>query len=517
MVLVTADEMQEIDRQAIESFGIPGKQLMENAGRGASAMLSRHFSDLESRSIGIAAGKGNNGGDGFVIARTLAQQGLSVTVYLLAEREKVRGDAAANLRELPQLNVPIVEIPDESAFSRHETALRHETLWIDAILGTGLNSDVEGLYRTFIAFLNDSGKPIFAVDIPSGLNSDTGQPCGICVRADATTSFAFAKSGHHLYPGVTFTGDLDVIDIGIPSQIVTRVNPKQHLLSKDMIRNHWIPRAPDAHKGNTGHLLVVAGSPGKTGAAAMTAMSAMRSGAGLVSLAIPRSLNVILEALVLEAMTCPLPETGDGHLDTSAFKPIMDLLSNKQCLAIGPGLGTSAETQHLVRQIIADCPCPMVIDADGLNSLIGQTALLKDIGAPAILTPHPGEMAGLTGKTTTEIQSDRMGCARSVAEEYQVHVVLKGARTLIAHPDGSIYINPTGNSGMASGGMGDVLTGLIAGLISQGYGPQAATHIGVYLHGMAADILAGTLGPIGFLASDVINRIPQAAKAIMDI
>lgn len=516
MVLVTAGEMQEIDRQTIESSGIPGRVLMENAGRGAAAMLCHQFSDLKDRRIGIAAGKGNNGGDGFVIARCLAQQGLSVTVYLLAKREKVRGDAAANLSVLPELNVPIVEIPDEEAFSRHEIALRHQTLWVDAILGTGLESDVKGLYRTFIAFLNDSGKPIFAVDIPSGLNSDTGQPCGTCVRADATATFAFAKSGHHLYPGVAFTGNLQVIDIGIPSHIVARVDPKQHLLSNDMIRSHLIPRAPDAHKGDTGHLLVIAGSTGKTGAAAMTAMAAMRSGTGLVSLAIPRSLNAILESQVLEAMTCPLPETTDGQLDPSAFKPIMDLLSEKKCLAIGPGLGMSAETHRLVRQIIRQCPCPMVIDADGLNSLVGETALLKDLSAPAILTPHPGEMARLTGKTTTEIQNDRMGCARRAAEKYQVHVVLKGARTIVAHPDGSIYVNPTGNSGMASGGMGDVLTGLIAGLISQGYGPEAATHVGVYLHGMAADILADTLGPIGFLAGDVINRIPEAIKDVIN-
>ncbi len=241
----------------------------------------------------------------------------------------------------------------------------------------------------------------------------------------------------------------------------------------------------------------------------------MRSGTGLVTLGIPRSLNAVLEGQVLEAMTCPLPETGDGQLDGSAFETIMDLLADKDCLALGPGLGMSAETHRLILRIIGECTCPMVIDADGLNSVAEDTALLENAKAPVILTPHPGEMARLTGKATTEIRNDRLGCARAVAAKYHVHVVLKGARTIIAHPDGCIYINPTGNSGMASGGMGDVLTGLIAGLVAQGHGPEAATHAGVYLHGMAADILADTLGPIGFLAGEVMDRIPEAIKGII--
>jgi len=515
MFLVSADEMREIDRQTISSFGLPGRILMENAGRGASEILLKHFSGIASKGVAIAAGRGNNGGDGFVIARYLAQEAIPVRVYLLAKKDTIQGDAAANLHLLPKLNIPVTEILDESDIAKYEMEMRQETFWVDAILGTGLKAEVSGFYRNFIEFLNNSGKPILAVDIPSGLNADTGQPCGVCIQAHTTVTFAFAKCGHHLHPGVTYSGHLEVIDIGIPSHITDKTRPKQHLLSTDMIRDSWIPRAPDSHKGTTGHLLVIAGSPGKTGAAAMTTISAMRAGSGLVTLGIPKSLNPILEGLVLEAMTYPLPETPDGLLDTSSFDQIMELLSEIKCLAIGPGIGMANKTQQLFHRIISESSCPVVIDADGLNHLVGQEGLLKNLKAPAILTPHPGEMARLTGKSVKDIQRNRIGCARGFAQAYHVHVVLKGARTVVAHPDGSVYVNPTGNSGMASGGMGDVLTGFIAGFITQGYPPEPATHMAVFLHGMAADTLAKTYGSVGYLASDVMNRIPQEMNRLL--
>lgn len=517
MYLVTASEMREMDRRTIESFGIPGRILMENAGRGAADVLLRRFSSRDLQRIGIAAGRGNNGGDGFVIARYLAQKGLAVTVYLLATADQVQGeDAAANLALLSPLGVPVHEITDEDAVDLHKTTMGHQTHWVDAILGTGLKSDVRGLYRTVIEWLNHSGKPILAVDIPSGLNSDTGQPLGICVQADTTATFALAKCGHMLLPGADATGHLEVIDIGIPPHIIEEVHPLQHRLSADLIRRDWKPRASNAHKGTTGHLLAIAGSPGKTGAAAMTAMSAMRSGAGLVTVGVPEGINPILENQVLEAMTHPLPETSEGSLGGSAFGEITALLSGKQCLAIGPGLGAHEATGDLVRRVIGESPHPIVIDADGLNSLVGQMEVLRTAEAPIVLTPHPGEMARLTGRTTGEIQQDRMGIARAFAMDHNIHLVLKGAGTLIAHPDGRVFINPTGNAGMASGGMGDVLTGLIAGLITQGYSPEAATHAAVYLHGMAADALADARGPIGFLAGDIVNRIPEEIGRLLD-
>ena len=509
MYLVTAGEMQKIDRFTIESFGIPGRILMENAGQGATQILFEKFGGLKNKKVGIVAGRGNNGGDGFVIARYLAQKGIKATVYLLSKRAMIKGDAAANLKLLDPLSIPVIEIPDKKAFSTHRTSMVHQEIWVDAILGTGLKSEVKGYFKGIIEFINSLNKPVFAVDIPSGLDSDTGQPCGACIRAQATATFAFAKTGLILFPGASYTGSLEIVDIGIPHHIAEEVDPKQHLLTTDLIGNYFKPRPSDVHKGDAGHLLLLAGSPGKTGAAAMTAMSAMRVGAGLVTLGLPNSINAILESQILEAMTFPLPETDDGMLGESSFNAIMELLSGKRCLAIGPGLGSAHETKSLIRRVIQESTVPIVIDADGINSLAGHTKILQNLKAPVILTPHPGEMARLVDSTAKNIQKDRVGCARNFAKRFNVHVVLKGARTIIAHPDGSVFINPTGNPGMASGGMGDVLTGIIAGLVTQGYSPETAAHAGVFLHGTAADAIADKTGPFGFLATDVMRAIPE--------
>jgi NAD(P)H-hydrate epimerase len=387
--------------------------------------------------------------------------------------------------------------------------MRHKQVWIDAILGTGLKSDVRDYFREIIEFINSQGRPVFAVDIPSGLNSDTGKPCGCCIEAQATATFAFAKTGHILYPGAQYTGSLTVIDIGIPHPIAEKVGPLTRLITQERVRSSFKERRPEAHKGDTGHILIVAGSPGKTGAAAMAAMSAMRSGAGLVTLAAAKSLNPVLEPQITEAMTCPLPETIDGILDETAFDMIMSLLTGKRCMAIGPGVGTAPETKALMQRIVQDSPVPLVIDADGINCIADNTNVLKKAEAPIILTPHPGEMARLIGKSAGEVQEDRIGCARDFAVEYNCHLVLKGARTVIAHPDEQVFINPTGNPGMASGGMGDVLTGIIAGFISQGMPVESAAQTGVYLHGFAADGLAEEIGSVWYLATDIMDTLPE--------
>jgi NAD(P)H-hydrate epimerase len=515
MRLVTAAEMQEMDRQTIESFGLPGRVLMENAGRGATWFLLDHFRGIPITTIGIIAGRGNNGGDGFVIARYLCHKGIQVRVYLLAKSNAVRGDAAANLNLLAPLGIPIIEIPDEKAFSKVNADMQHIDLWVDAILGTGLKSEVKGYYGKVITFINGVNKPTFAVDIPSGLNSDTGQPCGACINAQATATFAFAKTGHLLQPGATYTGKLKIVDIGIPNKIAEQIKPKQYLLTPVQVQNYFQPRKPDAHKGKTGHLLVIAGSPGKTGAAAMTAMSAIRSGAGLVTLGVPQCINPVLETQVLEAMTEPLPEIKDGRLGESAFDAIMNLVVDKRCLAIGPGLGQTDETKTLVCRVIKQSFVPLVIDADGLNNLVGHTKILQELNVPVILTPHPGEMARLMETSVSIVQADRIKSARDFALQFNVHVALKGAATVIAHPDGRAHINSTGNPGMATGGMGDVLTGIIAGLVTQGFSPESATHAGVYLHGAAADTLSESIGPFGYLAGEVMDAIPGEIKKLM--
>jgi len=519
MILVTAGEMQEMDRQTIATHGIPGLELMENAGRGATRVLLEQFGDQARAGVGIFCGKGNNGGDGFVIARCLAEKGIDVSVYLLAKTAALKGDAAANLERLVPLDIRVIEIPDEDTFSKTKSSLSDYGLLVDAILGTGLTSDVKGFFKTVINFinaLNRNGIAVFAVDIPSGLNADTGQPCGTCIRAQGTATFGLAKIGHFTYPGAEYTGTLEIIDIGIPGSIVQAVGPKQYLLTSQQIRNYFKPRSADTHKGRTGHLLVIAGSPGKTGAAAMTAMSAMRAGAGLVTLGIAESLNPILETQVLEVMSALLPENQNGVLGNSALKDIKKMEAGKTCLAIGPGIGQAEETRSLVKKSINQSQIPVVIDADGLNNIAGQTQLLKKIKCPAVLTPHPGEMARLMDVTPAEVQQNRLQCARDFATNFKVHLVLKGAATVIAHPDGSAYVNATGNPGMASGGMGDVLTGVLAGFITQGFSPEAAAHAAVYVHGAAADTLAKTIGPIGYLASEVMNAIPGEVKKILE-
>jgi ADP-dependent NAD(P)H-hydrate dehydratase / NAD(P)H-hydrate epimerase len=508
MDIVTASEMREMDELTITAFGLPGRVLMENAGRGAAQVMLDRFPDIVSRRVGVMAGRGNNGGDGFVIARYLAQKGVRVSVFLLTRREDLRGDAAANLPLLDPLSVPVIEVRDEAAFVRQHSRLRHQDIWVDAILGTGLQSEVRAFYKTVIDFINGTGKPVLAVDIPSGLSSDTGRPYGTGIKATVTASFAFPKIGHILYPGADYTGHLEIIDIGIPPHIAAQVGPKHHLLTPGKIAALLPHRKTDAHKGATGHLLVLAGSPGKTGAAIMTATSALRAGAGLVTLGIASGLDAVIASRILEVMTCFLPETQSGVLGESAKGAILSELMGKKCLAIGPGLGTSPATKSLIQGLVPDVALPMVMDADALNCLADSPQLLLKAKAPIVITPHPGEMARLAHITTPEVQADRIGCARNFANRFGVHVVLKGAATVIAFPDGEVFINATGNAGMASGGMGDVLTGIIAGLISQGATPASAALAGTYLHGAAADHLAKTKGPFGFLAGEVMACIP---------
>lgn len=509
MYLVTSDEMREMDRLAIESFGIPGMVLMENAARGAVDVLARHFPKIAHAKVGVAAGRGNNGGDGLAIARYLAGWSVDVVVYLLAERAHVQADAAANLKLAEQMGISVVEIPNDRAFDAHRVSMAHRNLWVDAIFGTGLKSDVRGHFKTIIDFLNGQNRPIFSVDIPSGLNSDTGRPCGCSIKASVTATFGLPKVGQLIYPGASLAGILEVVDIGIPPQVVAQVKPGCRLITPQVMLPALSPRDVEAHKGSAGHLAILAGAPGKTGAAIMASRAAMRAGAGLVTVGIAKSLNVALASQLVEIMTEPLPEEPDGCLGMMALDSVLELLANKRCVAIGPGLGTTQSTERLVQHLIRQSHIPMVIDADGLNCIAKDLSGLKEAKAPLVLTPHPGEMARLMGTTTLAVQCDRIGCARNFAQTHNVCLVLKGAKTVIAHPDATVLVNPTGNAGMASGGMGDVLTGIIAGFLTQGLGLAEAVSAAVYLHGAAADTLADTIGPRGFLASDLIEILPR--------
>ncbi|MFO7748590.1 MAG: NAD(P)H-hydrate dehydratase [Desulfobacteraceae bacterium] len=513
MVLVTAQEMQQIDKITIETFGIPGQVLMENAGRGALDMLKRHCPELASKKVAILAGRGNNGGDGFVMARYLAQMGVAVKVFLFAPRDKVRGDARANLTLLVKLEQAmaetiIVDIPDSGAFSTVRKLVLDHDLFVDALLGTGLSSDVRGLFKEVIETINTSRKPVFSVDIPSGLDADTGKEKGVCLQAFATATFGLVKIG--LVLDNHFSGSVENIDIGIPPFVVEKIAPTVHELEKPRIEHISAQRNTDAHKGSFGHLFVLAGSPGRTGAAALCANAAMRCGTGLVTLGIPKCLNSSMEPQVCEAMTLPLDTDENDCLSAaSCLETAAMALSGKSAMAMGPGLGTGRGTADLVEKMVKQAGIPLVLDADALNCIAQKPDVLKEKQAPVLVTPHPGEMARLMKTTVHKIQKNRIKAAKEFAGKFDVIVLLKGAKTVIALPGGEIFINTTGNPGMASGGMGDVLTGITAGFAAQGFPLEDAALAGAYLHGACGDVLARQKGSFGFLASDMVTTIPE--------
>ena len=515
MKLVTASQMQELDRRTIEECGIPGIVLMENAGRGAAELLVRYFPEARTGSVAILTGGGNNGGDGLVIARYLKNWGIQVKVYLVSSIDEVKGDAATNLQIWLAMGGELVEVVFKGDFAGIKKEFPKASLMVDAIFGTGLHSEVKGFLKDTISFVNSLPQPVMAVDIPSGLDATTGKVLGEAIRADLTVTFGLAKIGQVIEPGVSHVGQLEIIDIGIPRHLIPEAAIKNYLLGPDELDMSLLdPRPAQSHKGDYGHLFVLAGSPGKTGAASMVCSGAMRIGAGLVTLGIPAGLNPILEAKLTEAMTAPLPDAGSGYLTADAMERIYQLLEGKTALALGPGISTDAPVQEVIVKLIPETTLPLVIDADGITALLSRLEILKQCKGSVILTPHPGEMARLAGITTQEVQTDRIGVAKSCAASYNAIVVLKGNRTVIATPDQEVYINPTGNPGMASGGTGDVLTGMIGGLLAQGLPPLEATKWGVYVHGLAGDMAAQAIGEIPLIASDIIDYLPDALAEV---
>ena len=509
MKVVTAEQMQELDRKAIEAYRIPGIVLMENAGRGASEAIFKAFPDIQGRKIAVVAGKGNNGGDGFVIARHLQNQGIAVKVFLMTDPKALRGDAETNFHIFDRMKGEVIPVPSLKEYQKVKKDLEKFDLLIDGIFGTGLDAEIRGYYREVIDHLNTLRMPIVAIDIPSGLDANTGKPLGTAIRASLTITFGLPKVGHLISPGLDYVGDLKIIDIGIPRGLVEGEKIQTHLLEYEEIRRPLsTPRRPDTHKGDYGHLLVIAGSVGKTGAAAMVCEAALRMGAGLVTLAIPKSLNAIMEVKLTEVMTEPLPETPKQTLSLRAFNSILRLCEKKSAVIIGPGSGTFKETQSLILKLVKTLSLPIILDADGLTALATQPKILPATNRSLILTPHPGEMARLIGSSPKEIQADRIGMSRNFSQSNHVHLILKGHRTLIATPQGEIFINPTGNPGMASGGTGDVLTGMIGGLISQGFGTLPSLQMSVYLHGWAGDEVAREKGEKSLAATDLIDKIP---------
>jgi hydroxyethylthiazole kinase-like uncharacterized protein yjeF len=513
MLLVTAEQSRRIDALTIQEFGTPGHVLMERAGAGATAALLAQFPHLRGGRVVIVAGKGNNGGDGCVMARLLARKGVRAEVALLARTADVGGDARTMLQRLQRTKVPVTEIVGAAAAARLSDRLRGAALVIDAVFGTGLNAPIEGPLADALHAINASGVPVFAVDIPSGLHADTGVPLGVAVQAEATATFGFAKVGQVLYPGVQHVGALAVIDIGLAPEAVARVAPQIALLGPQDVAPLVPLRDPQAHKGTCGHLLVIAGSQGHTGAARLTAHAACRAGAGLTTLAGPKSLNDIFCAGAPEVMTAPLPdENGFLRFEEGEMRTRIE---GKTALAIGPGLGTHDDAQRMVEFLLAETALPMVVDADALTCLARVPERLRRSRPRTLLTPHPGEMARLLATTPATVQADRLGVARTFAIEHGCTLVLKGARSVIADAHGRAWINPTGNPGMASGGMGDALSGILGALLAQGLSVDEAARLGVYLHGDIADHIAARRGDIGLLASDVIAGIPDGLRRLV--
>jgi ADP-dependent NAD(P)H-hydrate dehydratase / NAD(P)H-hydrate epimerase len=513
MFVVTAEQMREMDRLTIEKYGVPSLALMEQAGEGITRAILERFSRLARRGVLIVAGKGNNGGDGFVVARLLKKRRIPCEVALLARKDEVSTDSAHNLRAYMKLKGKVVEIAS-GGLDLLRQRMKGKGLLVDAILGTGIKSDVRGLYAEAITLMNVSSLPMVAVDIPSGLHTDRGIPLGVSVQAELTVALAFAKLGEVIYPGLNYVGNLAVADIGIDPRAVQEVAPKTELMQQEEIS--WLvpTRDPDSHKGTYGHLLVIAGSRGKTGAAILASRAAMRTGAGLVTLAAPRSLNDIFASSLVEVMSEPLAENGDEEMEPLGDEAWRLLLARKNVVLFGPGIGVNDAARNNLRWLLRNSELPWVIDADGLNNLALDLARLRNAKTPPVLTPHPGEMARLIGKDTASVNQDRIGIARAFATEHRCYLVLKGARSVIATADGKAFINPTGNPGMASGGMGDALAGILAALLGQGLSAEHAMKLGVYLHGFIGDRVAAEKGEIGLIASDIIEGLPAAINAL---
>ena len=510
----TADEMRRVDQRAVRELGIPGATLMENAGRGAAACIQDALGDLglphSGVRVAVVCGKGGNGGDGFVVGRWLARAGHQVQVFLLARPDDLRGDPALKLREMEAAGLRAHMIEDGVTLA---PALGEAQLVVDALLGTGARGEPAPPIAIAIEQMNACGRPVVALDIPSGLSADGSPPEGPVVRAVLTPTFAGLKRGLVSGPGVGLAGRVIVVDIGVPAAEVER-GVETFVLGPEDVRRHIPPRARDTHKGSYGHLLVVGGSVGKTGAAALAARGAMRAGAGLVTVATAASAQPVVAGLLVEVMSEPLPETAGGTIALAAQERLRGLIERRDAVALGPGLGLDEDTQALARALVFECAQPMVVDADALTALAGHLDRLRGAAGARCLTPHPGEMARVLGASIADVQRDRIATVRQFATAHETPVVLKGATSVIGLPDGTVLLNPTGNPGMASGGTGDVLSGVAGAFLARGLSAGAALAAAVYLHGLAGDVAAERHGQESLVAGDVIEGLPEAFRRV---
>ncbi len=509
MRLTTSAAMREMDRITIEDVGIAGIVLMESAGRSVADVVKGIYQDIGDGLVVVICGKGNNGGDGFVVARYLHSWGIEVSCLLAASREEVSGDALTQLDVIDTLGVSVVECVDLD--NEHvQIALDNAVLFVDALLGTGLKSDVRELGSFFIEQMNSSGVPLVSVDLPSGICADTGRVLGQAVIADTTVTFGLAKLGLLVHPGCEHAGEIEIIDIGIPDEVVEHVGTSG-LAVVDLPTPLLEPRSPDSHKGHFGHVLVVGGTPGRAGAALLAGMGAMRCGAGLVTLCCDERSHASLEGRYPELMVDTA--FGADHFDESALNALVE---SRDVIVMGPGLAQTHNCSALVHTVLTASKTPMVVDATALTMLAAEPALFAAVDVPLILTPHPGEAATLLGCTSADIQYDRFAALERLVEKTNAVVVLKGARTLVGAPACSPAVIVTGNPGLASAGTGDVLAGVIGAFLARGLEPIDAATLGAYVHGTAGDLLAAEVGVEGMAATDLLDALPLVLKEPMD-
>lgn len=511
--ILNARQMRAVDRRTIDEIGIPSIVLMENAGRQVVAALDGLVDDLGSRRVAVLCGTGNNGGDGFVVARALQQRGLDPAVFLVGTAASVGADARTNLDVLGRIGVTVVEIADAAAWELHGSHLTGAEVVVDALMGTGLNRALSGLHETIVADLNASDAVVVAVDLPSGLSGDQAEPLGPAVQAALTVTLAAPKVPLVLPPAEHAAGDIVIADIGIPPFVIDEVDgPRLFLLTREYVRALVPPRTPDSHKGDFGRVVIAAGSRGLTGAAALSARAALRFGAGLVTVATPASVQPVVAGLGVEFMTTAVPDD-DGRVSAAAADEVLGL--GADVVAAGPGLGRGRGVTAFVAALLERCEAPLVLDADALNACAGDPARLRGSDErPVVITPHPGEMARLLGCSTADVQANRVGVALEFASRHQVTVVLKGYRTLVVTPGGEVFVNPTGSPGMATAGSGDVLTGMIAAALAQTLDPSAACQLAVYLHGAAGELADADEGEMSMVAGDIVSRIGDAVQEL---
>lgn len=512
MRILTAEAMQGVDRRAIEELGVPSIVLMENAALGVVEALGESFP--EAAAVAVFCGPGNNGGDGLAVGRHLAVRGYRPWLFLATGGKELKGDAGLQLEICRRMQLPIEELGEDDDLAAVLARAREADLVVDSLFGTGLGRPLEGWYAELVRGLNRLPVPRLAVDLPSGLSGSRSEVFGPSIQADLTVTFAALKVAHVFPPAAEAVGEVVVADLGIPPELVAAAPGGLSLLEAEDAATLFPTRRPDTHKGTYGHALVVAGGPGRAGAAVLAARGAVRSGAGLVTAAVPEAIRDTVDGGCIESMTVGLPAGPQGDLSRASVASVRAAAEGKDALALGPGLGRGEETAAAIREILLSCPLPAVVDADGVNAFAGRHRELADRPGPTVLTPHPGEMARLLGLSTAEVKEERLDTARRAARECSAVVVLKGHLTLVATPEGEVAVNPTGNPGMATGGSGDVLTGMIAALLARGAEAGSAARAAVFVHGAAGDRAAARLGEAPLAAGDLLDELPGAIREL---